>query len=272
MNILVAAGIIVGACAIAGGLLYGLHRVSRRDVLLADTTRGAGVYGVVGTSFAVLMAFVVLVAFNSYSEARLGAEDEADVILEQFRGAEFFPAAERRELQSELVCYGRAVVSHDWPAMREGGRSGVVSEWAREVQATYVGLPVETEKEGWAFGNLLTLGNDRADARRERLARADPLVTDPVWFILGLGALLNIAFVLIFIDRRSESLAIQMLLIAGVTAIVVAGLLLVWFLDHPYEDHTGGIDPVEMERTVASMHKEAPDLRLPCTKEGDPLG
>jgi hypothetical protein len=269
VNLLLAAVIILGACAITCGLLYGLHRYGSRDALLADTTRGAGIYGVVGTSFAVLLAFVVFIGFESYNEARQGAEKEADSVVEQFRAAEFFPAEQREVLQGELVCYGRAVIHHDWPAMRKQGGSDVVGDWSLALQDSYERLRVVTPKEQWGFGNLLTLSDERIDARRQRLTQSVPLITTPVWFFLGIGALLNIAFVLIFLDRRTETLAIQSLLMASVTAIVVAGLLLVWFLDHPYEDANGSIKPVEMERVVEEMLREEPGLPVPCTRHGE---
>jgi hypothetical protein len=134
---------------------------------------------------------------------------------------------------------------------------------------SYERLRVVTPKEQWGFGNLLTLSDERIDARRQRLTQSVPLITTPVWFFLGIGALLNIAFVLIFLDRRTETLAIQSLLMASVTAIVVAGLLLVWFLDHPYEDANGSIKPVEMERVVEEMLREEPGLPVPCTRHGE---
>ncbi len=270
MNILIAIGIIAGACAITCGLLFAFHRLGKRDALLADTTRGAGVYGVVGTSFAVLLAFVVLIAFQSYDDAKEGAAQESEAVLELFRTSEFFPA-QRQDVQAELTCYGRSVVGRDWPAMSEHKQSPVTDRWAFLLQDSYQDLQVETPKEEAAFAEMLSLRDERIDSRRQRLTQATPIITTPVWFILGLGALLNIAFVLIFVDRRSEALDVQFILMASVTAIVTAGLLLIWFLDHPYEDGNGSIKPVEMEKTISIMEQQRPHLALPCDPSGEPL-
>jgi hypothetical protein len=273
MNILLAAAIIVGAVALAVALMFAIHRLGTKDVFLADTTRGAGVYGVAGTGFAVLLAFVVLVAFEQYNDGKNGAKAESDAVLELFRSVEFFPPGERRVIQGDLVCYGRAVVEQEWPAM-SGGSGGaplpVVDDWALRLQNEYERLPVRTLREQAAFASILELREARIDARRERLAQADPTVTRPVWFILILGALVNIGFVLVFIDRRGEAFAAQAALIAMVTTIVVAGLVLVWFLDHPYEDQDGSIKPIEMERSLEAMEVEEPGLRVPCTPSGAP--
>jgi hypothetical protein len=272
VSILLAAGILAGCCTIACGLLYAFHRLGRRDVLLVDTTRGAGVYAVVGTSFAVLLAFVVLVAFQSYDKAESGAQAESDAMIELFRAAEFFPTDKQDQLQGDVGCYARAVVTYDWPAMRDGKRSPKVDVWSFAIQHSFPTLPVETLKEQSAFDNLLNLSDDRVDARRERLTEATPIITTPVWFILGVGALLNIMFVLVFIDRRSESLVVQSFLMASVTAMVVAGLLLIWFLDHPYRNSDGSIKPTEMENAISVMQHEDPNLHVPCNKAGDAFG
>jgi hypothetical protein len=270
MNLFFAAGVVMAACALSAGLMFAVHRFGKREVLLKDTTRGAGVYSVVGTSFAVLLAFVVLIAFQNYNEGKEGAEAEADAVLELFRTAEFFAADERRELQGELLCYAHAVVEQDWPAMGDGDRSPVADDWSLSIQRTALGVPVRTPKEESAFDDFLDLRDTRLTARRERLAQAESEVTPPVWFILLLGAGINIAFVLVFIDRRDEVLGLQIGLIASVTAIVVAGLLLVWFLDHPYQGQTGSIEPDAMRDAISAMAEERPAVPVPCTASGDP--
>src|SRR5215218_1756496 len=271
MNIPLAAAILLGAVAIACLLMLAIRRLGTRDVFLADTTRGAGVYGVAGTGFAVLLAFVVLVAFEQFNDAKDGAQAESDAVIELFRDAAFFDRADRTRMQADLVCYARAVVEQEWPAMREGNGDPlpVVERWVVDLQAVYQRLPVRTPREEAVFASILELRTARIDARRERLSQAEQTVTSPVWFILIVGALVSIGFVLLFIDRRGEAFLAQAALISTVTVIVVAGLLLVWFLDHPYEDQAGSIKPEEMRRAIDVMETEQPGLNLPCTSAGE---
>ena len=60
-----------------------------------DGDRAAGVFGVLATGFAVLLGFVVFLAFESYDTSRSGAETEART-REQFETAQFLPVAARR--------------------------------------------------------------------------------------------------------------------------------------------------------------------------------
>jgi undecaprenyl pyrophosphate phosphatase UppP len=120
-----------------------------------------------------------------------------------------------------------------------------------------------------AFAHLLSLRDDRAAGRRERLSEADPVITSPIWLILGLGGIVAVLLGLVFSDRR-ERFLVQASLMAAFTTVVASGLILVWSLDDPYRDTTGSIRPVEMQRSIAIMQEHRPSLVLPCTSGGDP--
>src|SRR5436305_4018568 len=104
MSIVAAAAVVLVSVAVMCGLLFAAHRLGSKETFLADTTRGAGVYAVVGTSFAVLLAFVVLVAFQSFNDAKDGAQAEADAVAELSRSGDFFPPHERDRLDAQLEC------------------------------------------------------------------------------------------------------------------------------------------------------------------------
>jgi hypothetical protein len=63
---------------------------------------------------------------------------------------------------------------------------------------------------------------------------------------------------------------VQGSLIAAIAALVVSGLLLVWFLDHPYENRSGSIKPDEMERQLVIVEHEHRDVVPPCDAVGHP--
>src|SRR5436305_747440 len=119
--------IVLGAAALALAMVA-LVRHGGGPVL-GNPTRGTPMAIVAGTSNAVLLAFVILAAFQTYNSARAGAAAEADAVLDMARTAALFPAAQRDRLPSDFVCYGRAVVNEEWPAMRNGHSSPLVDDW-----------------------------------------------------------------------------------------------------------------------------------------------
>ena len=63
-----------------------------RGELLEDGDRAAGVFGVLATGFAVLLGFVVFLAFQSFDTSRSGAVAEAQIVVQQFETAQLMPA------------------------------------------------------------------------------------------------------------------------------------------------------------------------------------
>jgi hypothetical protein len=169
-----------------------------------------------------------------------------------------------------LICYSRAVIEDEWPAMRDGERSPEVQRWVERLGAALRQVDVRTPSQEAAFLQLLEQEANRVEARRARLSEATRVLPAPVWFILALGALLTIGFGFLFADRR-ESLIVQGSLIAAITSLVTAGLLLVWFLDHPYADESGSIRPTEMERQLEIVEHEQREVVPPCNSAGEPM-
>ena len=271
MNLWLLALIVAVAAAAAVGVMHRVRSQSKIDHFFIEVERGAGVFAFLGTAFAVILAFVVLEAFQSFNDAKSGAEEEATTLVELSRTVEFFPAAEHEPIEGVLICYGRAVINDEWPAMKEGRRSPVVQTWVNRFQDDLKELHPHTPAEEAAFLKLLDQQDQRTDARRTRLSEANRALPAPVWFFLGLGALTTVGFALFFADRR-EHFIVQGTLIAAITALVVSGLLLVWFLDHPYENRSGSIKPDEMERGLVIIEAEHKDAAPPCDEDGHPVG
>ena len=269
MDLAVIALIVLVAVAVSVGLMYAARRVTKTESLLADSTHGSGIFGMVGTGYAVLLAFVILVAFQGYNNAREGAETEAVAVTEMSRSGRFFAEADRRRLQGQLACYGRAVVEREWPAMDDGQSSQVVEGWVLRLADTYSAIGLADATQEAAFSQLLEQRDERVAGRRERLGEARDVVPQPVWFILAIGGLATILCVLVFTSRR-ESFYVQGALMGMVAATVVAGLLLVWILSHPFEGKSGSVTPAEMERSLVTMAEESPDVTPPCDSAGKP--
>src|SRR5437879_6152395 len=108
MSVPVAVVVVAGAAAVAFLLLTAVRRAAGGP-LLREPTRGTPMTMIVGTAFAVLLAFVTIAAFQTYNGAKTGARAEAVALLEMFRTTALFPAPERDALRADFICYGRAV-------------------------------------------------------------------------------------------------------------------------------------------------------------------
>ena len=270
MNLLLLAGIVVVVAVASVALLHLIRRRASSEHFFIEIERGAGVFAFLGTAFAVLLAFVVLEAFGSFNDARTGAESEATSVVELSRTSEFFASTDRERFAGRLMCYARAVIEDEWPAMRHGERSMLVQDWVERLGSALRQIGVNDSRQEAAFLQLLDEEGTRTEGRRMRLSESLRTLPGPVWFILALGAALTVGFALLFADRR-ESFLVQGVVIGSVTALVTAGLLLVWFLDHPYEDRNGSIKPIEMRTSLEIVEHEQADVVPPCDSAGEPM-
>lgn len=273
MNLWIAAAIIGGSIAVAVTLLFLARRRAPEGGFFTDLDRAAGVFGVLGTSFAVLLAFVIFVAFESYVNAKDKAGQEAVSVTELFHTAQLFPSPARQELSGQLTCYASSVIDDEWPKMREQRQSSLVQGWLAKLDVTAERGDL-AGKEAVAFGHWLDQSAARREGRRGRLAEAKPFVPQPLWLVLILGAALLVGFMCFFADR-SEAFLVQTMMIGAITAVVVSGLLVIRFLDRPYENRNGSIEPAEMRQTLQLMQQERQQsdqgARSPCDEQGRPL-
>lgn len=225
---------------------------------------------VTGTLFAVVLAFVILAAFQTYNGARAGAQSEAAVVLDMARTAALFPPAQRDELRNDFACYGLAVVGQEWPAMRHGHSSPLVDHWINSYRAVFDRLDLGTTREQLAFQELLNQAATRTAGRQQRLADDTSSVPTPLWLALVFGGCVAVALQLSMADPR-ERVLVQSVLVGGFASVVVAGLLIVNFLDHPYQRHVGGIQPTAMRQTLVMLRNLEPGLHLGCSQTGEPV-
>jgi hypothetical protein len=261
MSLAVAGALVVAVAATSAAFLLLVRSRAGRNHFLTDTTRGSAIFGVIGTAFAVVLAFVTLISFQTFNGAKEAADEEAVALVDLARTAQFFPPDQRGRIRGDLICYARSVAFDEWPLLEHGRRSDVVERWVTALRDAYGGLDTRTPKHQAAFAHVLEVTRARGDARRARLTAAAPSVPSPVWAVLLLGGLVTIMFVALFADRR-EPAPIQVALIVSVAVMVVAGLLLVRFLDHPYGGKRGSIEPTEMTRTISVLDR---------TYSGEPL-
>ena len=271
----VAALIVISSVAAGVGLIVVMRRRAGGQPYFRDSGIAGGAFGAVRGPFAVLLAFVIFLAFQGYTGAREAARTEATSVLTMSRTADLLPPAGADDVQKDLVCYARAVVEAEWPAMQEQGQSPLVDLWMLESERAIGALDVRTPVEDEALAEFFSETNRREEARNERLSEADGVVPSPVWIVLILGGLMIVVYVSFFADPR-ERLLVQGVMIGTTVVVISSGLLLVAFFDHPYADRTGAIEPSAMASTLKTIEDERASKTFvseaPCDARGNPQG
>jgi hypothetical protein len=271
MNLFWAALIVAGVCAFAVTAMLLVRRRAPEGSYFEDGDRAAGVFGVLATGFAVLLGFVVFLAFESYDTSRSGAVDEAQIISEQFETAQLMPEAVRARFSGELVCYARSVVHQEWPRMAAGTLGNGHNPWGIAMFQTLKTVEPRSASEQAAYSKWLDQRTDRESARADRTHGAEGVIPTPLWIVLFLTAGIIFVFMLFFADSGERAI-VQGTMMGSVAVVISSTLLLLWFLDHPYGKSVGGLRPVAMQRTVDQLTHEqgiaARPFQIPCDGQG----
>ena len=140
MTLVEQAGIVIGVTVLSVALLWAARRSPFNERFASEVGEHNKAFDFLGTAFAVLLAFVVLEAYDSYNEGKRGAELEAQAVLELSRTAEAYRAG------GERAAEGHAGL------LRPGGRpSRLARDAGRELEPgrQRVGQPVQGSRS-WA--------------------------------------------------------------------------------------------------------------------------
>ena len=273
MNLLWGMLIIVAVATIAVAAMLLVRRRAPEGSYFSDGDRASGVFGVLATGFSVLLGFIVFLAFASYDQSRVGAEQEALVLQQQVETAQFFREPVARELSGELVCYGRSVVHVEWPRTESGTQGDEINPWGVELFRTLEAFQPHGAREEAAYAKWLDQTSDREGARIDRIHGAVGVIPTPVWVVLFLLSIVIFLYMLFFADSGERAVT-QALLMGAVAAAIVSLLLLIRFLDNPFNEGVGGVRPVAMERSLRIIDQALAaaerEVEPPCDGEGQP--
>lgn len=234
--------ILVVTVVIVAAALTGLVVVRKIVPLghLAQYTDVSGyVYAVIGVMYGVILAQVVVAAWDDFESAREYAAAEANAILSLDRLSRSWPAAQRDPVHEGLIAYATTVIEVEWPAMERGDFSSTIDAgsvndlW--EVYGAVARSPVGAEP---SFAASLDQLDDLNSARRERFLLGQTALPQTMTATLLLGAVVTVGFSYLF---AIEDRWLHGLLTSSLAVLIALLLLLVYQLQTPFH----GVDAVE---------------------------
>jgi hypothetical protein len=233
--------------------LAGLALVRRMVPIneLAQHTDVAGyVYAVIGVIYAVVLALVVIAAWEEYRDAREAVAGEASAVLNIARAANGWPTGDRDEVESALVAYARQVVDVEWPAMARGdfGPTADTVTVNRIWQALNEADESAAAKSASYEVSLQQL-DDLSGARGNRLLLGEEGLPMSMAVILIIGAVVTVGFAYLFAVDNGR---LHALMITSLAVLVVLLLLLQFQLGQPFQG-VSAIEPTAMNLVLAEI-------------------
>ena len=255
MRMVLEAAATVGASVLLAlvGLVIVRRRISHKT-LAAHSAVAGFVYATLGVIYAVILAQVVVAAWDDYEEAESAVEAEASAALDLFRLAEGFPTAEREAAEQALLGYVRAVIDEEWPAMAEGAAlSPAATARMMEIWRAYEQVEQGPLGGGARFAASLQELDELDDARGSRVLAGRRGLPALMWAVLLVGGVVTVGFACFF---GVESGIAHGLMVAVLAALLALLLLLVQALNAPFRGEMQ-ITPDAFERALRLMEAEA---------------
>ena len=80
----------------------------------------AAIFSIIGVTYAVLLAFVAMLAWDGFNKAKAASHQEAVLALYVIEAAEGLAEPAKANLLDGMKRYTRAVIAIEWPAQAEG--------------------------------------------------------------------------------------------------------------------------------------------------------
>jgi hypothetical protein len=189
-------------------------------------------FAVVGLAYGVLLAFVVFAVWTEFERTERDVYAEAERLYNLHRNSYNFPEDTGEKIRQALTAYAIEVRDKDWPAMERGLRGSPSAAAAFDRLSLTVG---QTKPDNLALlpsvTHAIDLMQQIADFRLERLSDVGGPVTPAIWGVLLIGAIVTLGYPAFF---AAKNVIVQMLMTAGLAAIIGTTLFLTITLNYPF--------------------------------------
>lgn len=224
--------LVVGATALVTAAVTYFIRTHVSEQVHSGNNEVAGfMFAGVSVIYGVLLAFLVLVVWQTFQDTALVVEQEANTLVDIFRIGQELDTPYNTEIESYAVEYANRVVNDEWPLMVNGNESPGVEDtiekfWTvhRAIEAAPTAPQNHTEK-------LFELLQDLGNKRRIRLLDSRTELPGLMWALLIGGGIVTIGFTFFFRAPTSAAHLSMAAMFAGLLAFV---LVLIIELDSPF--------------------------------------
>jgi Protein of unknown function (DUF4239) len=186
---------------------------------------------VLGTTYAVIVGFMLYTVWTNFGLADTNASAEANSLVNVYQLADGLPASQRDDLRKAAVRYVDTVLNEEWPAMEKNkgtfGATAQKDEMWRILMTVKTASPTESTAEDHAISELSSLSEHR---RMRELASSSHL-PGILWWVLLVGGLLTVASACMF---GADNMTLHTLQVAFFSLLIALILVAIADIDQPF--------------------------------------
>lgn len=194
------------------------------------------IFGTIGVAYAVLLAFVVVVAWQGFDKSSQNVEIEANCLIDLVRDSKAFSAEFHNKVLIYAEEYGKTVVVDEWPLLAMGRGSDSAREAFNRLFSLYTDYMPENKREEIFLAESVSKLNELGELRRTRVFNSGEGIHPVLWIVLVAGGIVTVVFTFFF---GSDNPRAQVLMTSLLAALIAMILYTVLVMDFPFTGKMG---------------------------------
>jgi hypothetical protein len=222
------------AASTAGSLLFmwALNRIWPREQRREHNDQIGWQLTALGTTYAVILGFMLYAVWTTFGAADLNADLEADALVNVYRAAEGLPEPQGTQVRDLARTYADLVITQEWPQM---ARAEIPNEsrdlngkmW-HAVMSIKSASPTELLAEDHVLSQLGTL----TQCRRTRILQSTDSLPGVLWGVLVVGGILSVASSCLFGSANETLHSMQ---VFAFSLLIALGLVAIADINRPFQ-------------------------------------
>jgi hypothetical protein len=182
--------------------------------------------------YGLLLGLLAVDAYQAFSVGATVVSREASALTSLYLGTQGYPEPIRETLQAELREYTRAVIEREWPEQRKGvvPTGGIGSQRAIAFSNELAAFEPKNKKEEIIHTETLRRFSNFLEMRRQRISDIRTRIPSVLWWVVWVGAMLNIALICM-LDMKTH---VHLILGGMLSLFLGLVIFLVAVLDNPF--------------------------------------
>jgi hypothetical protein len=255
--------IIMGSIVAAAVVLRLAQRFSTPSKRKESNDFTGAVVTVIGTMYAVILAFLLSGLWNHYQQAREDAQLEAVDVVNIFRVANQFPEPQRHAIKTLAHKYAEIVLSEEWPEMLKGQVPHGGGPILDQLWATAGWANLSQSGQALAMGQLMNSLNSLSQHRGIRILQSSDSLAPILWAVLIAGAIVTVVAACFFGVPDFRFHLLQVMVLSFLISLVLVAISAV---ERPYQGAVR-VRPDGLLYVLRTMEQERqfPSIALPPT-------
>jgi hypothetical protein len=187
---------------------------------------------ILGTTYAVVIGFMLYTVWTSFGVADVNATSEANALVNVYRLAKGLPEQQAEQIRQLCRAYANAMINDEWPAMARESNALGGNHLNREMWHTLMSVKAASPTELTAEDHALYELSELTQHRRTRELQSISGIPDVLWFVLLAGGVVTVVSSCMFGSASSGLHAYQ---VFAFSLLIASLLVAIADIDRPFQ-------------------------------------